>query len=430
MSDGTLDGMSDDLGYFGPRSVSWRVHREVTVLFGGARALLLQAAHPLVVAGANQTGMYDRNPWRRLQRTLVLTYTITFGTKAEAHAAADKINEVHARINGIDPVTGLPYDALDPELLLYVHACLVDSALLFEELTVGELDDRGRQRFHEEQMLAAELVKVPREIIPPTVPELRAWLAAFVTRGDVRVTEGARRVYDLFLHPPAEAEWRAILPGVSRLAFATLPAPVREMYGIGMTSGQVGGAAGDVRVRSGRCVRSSRRGSATWPRTTSGACGNGGTRSGPAWPSTGVRSGSDSAPRLRGWPTWRACCSTSTACSRCRGSRSPDRSRRWRGSATSRSRSGSSRTPRRTRVATWPRRSARRGSTSSRIEIVTAVTATASYLTERHPGAGVYVLTDGDPGEDLEGVAVGRAAGGRRRDRARRRVRRVQLRRR
>ncbi|HTG48799.1 MAG TPA: oxygenase MpaB family protein [Actinomycetota bacterium] len=227
--------MSADDGYFGPDSVSWRVHREVTVLFGGARALLLQAAHPLVVAGANQTGMYDRNPWRRLQRTLILTYTITFGTKAEAHAAADKINEVHARINGIDAVTGRPYDALDPELLLYVHACLVDSALVFERLTVGELDDRGRQRFHEEQMLAAELVRVPREMIPPTVPELRAWLAAVAARGDLLVTEGARRVRDLFEHPPADAEWRAVLPGVSRLAFATLPSPVRELYGIPMT---------------------------------------------------------------------------------------------------------------------------------------------------------------------------------------------------
>ncbi len=38
--------------------------------------------------------------------------------------------------------------------------------------------------------------------------------------------------------------------------------------------------------------------------------------------------------------------------------------------------------------------------------IVTAVTATASYLADRHPGASVYVLTDGDPGEDLEGVAT------------------------
>jgi uncharacterized protein (DUF2236 family) len=165
-----------DLGFFGPGSVSWQVHREVTVLFGGARAVLMQAAHPLVIAGARETGFYERNPWKRLQRTLILTYTITFGTKAEALAAAERINDVHTRIKGVDPETGLPYDALDPELLLWVHACLVDSALLFEELTVGKLDGAGRQRFHEEQMLAAEMVKIPREIIPPTVADLCAYV--------------------------------------------------------------------------------------------------------------------------------------------------------------------------------------------------------------------------------------------------------------
>ncbi|HEY6567838.1 MAG TPA: oxygenase MpaB family protein [Actinomycetota bacterium] len=221
-----------DDGYFGPDSVSWQVHREVTVLFGGARALLMQAAHPLVVAGANQTGMYERNPWKRLQRTLILTYTMTFGTRAEADAAAAKINEVHTRINGVDPVTGKAYDALDPQLLLYVHACLVDSALLFEELTVGALDDEGRDRFHREQMLAAELCLVPRDMIPSTVPALRAWLADFEDRGELQVTEGARRVLDLFFEPPPEAEWRPVLRGVSRLAYGTLPAGVREMYGM------------------------------------------------------------------------------------------------------------------------------------------------------------------------------------------------------
>jgi uncharacterized protein (DUF2236 family) len=221
-----------DLGYFGPDSVSWQVHREVTVLFGGARALLMQAAHPLVVAGANQTGMYERNPWKRLQRTLILTYTVTFGSKPEADAAAQRINEVHTRINGIDPVTGKRYDALDPLLLLYVHACLVDSALLFEELTVGRLDDAGRQRFHEEQMLAAEMMLIPREVIPPTVPALRAWLADHEDRGELMVTEGARRVAQLFLSPPPEVEWRPVLAGVSRLAFGTLSPLLREMYGI------------------------------------------------------------------------------------------------------------------------------------------------------------------------------------------------------
>ena len=222
----------DDLGYFGPSSVSWRVHREVTVLFGGARALLMQAAHPLVVAGASQTGMYERNPWKRLQRTLILTYTLTFGTKAQAHAAADKINEVHTRINGIDAVTGLRYDALDPVLLLYVHACLVDSALLFEELTVGHLDDAGRQRFHEEQMLAAELCLIPRETIPPTVAALRAWMADVEDSGILQVTDGARKVLDLFFEPPPEAEWRPVLRGVSRLAYGTLPPRLQEAYGL------------------------------------------------------------------------------------------------------------------------------------------------------------------------------------------------------
>jgi len=95
-----------DDGFFGPDSVSWRVHRETTVLFGGARALLLQAAHPLVIAGARATGFYERDPWRRLERTLLLTYTLTFGTKDEASAAAERINQVHRRVKGIDPVTG------------------------------------------------------------------------------------------------------------------------------------------------------------------------------------------------------------------------------------------------------------------------------------------------------------------------------------
>lgn len=225
-----------DLGYFGPDSVSWQVHREVTVLFGGARAVLMQAAHPLVIAGARDSGFYERNPWKRLQRTLILTYTITFGTKAEAHAAADKINQVHARIRGVDDVTGLPYDALDPQLLLWVHACLVDSALLFEKLTVGKLDAAGRQRFHEEQMLVAEMVKVPREIIPPTVPTLRAYVDGVVGSSILRVTDSARKVADLFVEPPADAEWRPILKGVSRLAFGTLPSRLRDLYGVELTA--------------------------------------------------------------------------------------------------------------------------------------------------------------------------------------------------
>src|ERR1051326_1692454 len=98
--DGTIAAMTEaTAGFFGPGSVSWRVHGETTVLFGGARAPLMQAAHPLVIAGARETGFYERNPWARLERTLRLTYSITFGTKDDARAAATRIHEGHRAVH-------------------------------------------------------------------------------------------------------------------------------------------------------------------------------------------------------------------------------------------------------------------------------------------------------------------------------------------
>src|SRR6266508_6922600 len=185
-----------DAGLFGPGSASWQVNRETTVLFGGARALLMQAAHPLVLAGARQTGFYERNPWKRMERTLQLTFTLTFGSTDEAAEAARRINLVHQEVHGIDSVTGLPYDALDPDLLLWVHACLVDSQLMFERLTVGQLDDAGRERFHREQMAGAELLGLDRSLIPPTVADLRRYIDGVVSGGTLRVTQDTMRVGD------------------------------------------------------------------------------------------------------------------------------------------------------------------------------------------------------------------------------------------
>jgi len=54
--------MNADPGYFGPDSMMWKVNKEITVLFGGARALLMHAAHPLIAAGARQTSFYQRDP--------------------------------------------------------------------------------------------------------------------------------------------------------------------------------------------------------------------------------------------------------------------------------------------------------------------------------------------------------------------------------
>ena len=92
--------MNADPGYFGPDSMMWKVNKEITVLFGGARALLMHAAHPLIAAGARQTSFYQRDPWKRLIRTLSLQNSVTFGTIEEANDSATRINKLHEVIIG------------------------------------------------------------------------------------------------------------------------------------------------------------------------------------------------------------------------------------------------------------------------------------------------------------------------------------------
>jgi uncharacterized protein (DUF2236 family) len=226
----------DGAGLFGPGSVSWQVLREASVVAGGVRALLLHAAHPLVVAGARQTGMYERDPWRRLERTLRQTFTVVFGTREEALAASKRIDDVHGAIRGVDQITGQPYDARDPDLLLWVHACLVNSFLELERHTVGRLDDAGRQRFHEEQMTGVALLRLPRERIPSTVEGLRAYIDGVIAAGTLRHTPDAARVASVIRDPPPGVPLRPLWKIVAFLAFHTLPPAVQSLYGVRHTA--------------------------------------------------------------------------------------------------------------------------------------------------------------------------------------------------
>ena len=168
--------MKPDPGYFGPNSMMWKVNKEITVLFGGARALLMHAAHPLIAAGARQTSFYQRDPWKRLIRTLSLQNSVTFGTKEEANDSATRINRLHEVIKGKDEVSGKIYDALDHEQLLWVHACLQLSSIYFYEKTVSKLSENEKDKYHKENMLAAKLVLVDDMRAPKTHNELKNWV--------------------------------------------------------------------------------------------------------------------------------------------------------------------------------------------------------------------------------------------------------------
>ena len=131
--------------------VSWTIHREVVLLLGWARAILMQFAHPLVARGVADHSGFTREGfgrWRRLHRTLGAMLTLTFGTEAEVAATIAHINGIHHRVRGRLAVPegrfepGHAYGANDPALLRWVHATCLDSFLLTYELFVAPLWSR------------------------------------------------------------------------------------------------------------------------------------------------------------------------------------------------------------------------------------------------------------------------------------------------
>lgn len=227
-----------DPGYFGPDSISWEVNREMTVLFGGARALLMHAAHPLVAAGARQTSMYQRDPWARLIRTLQLQSTMTFGTKTEADEAADRINKLHFKVNGIDQVTGERYDAVDPDLLLWVHACLELSSVYFFERTVRLLGPGERDRYHQENLLAADLMLLSRQKVPATFQALDDYVTEVVVSDRLVMTDVAANVADIIRRGPVPTIIKPLWGFIRFAAFGTLPPTLRDLYDVKWTPGR------------------------------------------------------------------------------------------------------------------------------------------------------------------------------------------------
>jgi len=225
--------MKSDPGYFGPQSMMWKINKEITVLFGGARALLMHAAHPLIAAGARQTSFYQRDPWKRLIRTLSLQNSVTFGTKEEADESAHRINKLHEVINGKDEVSGGVYDALDHEQLLWVHACLQISSIYFYEKTVKKLTDEEKNQYHNENIIAAKMVLVDINKIPKTHESLKNWVIEKSKENDYLLyTDVAKDVKDIIAGGPVPTHIKPVWPFIAFTAFHTLPQEFKDIYGV------------------------------------------------------------------------------------------------------------------------------------------------------------------------------------------------------
>ena len=221
---------------FGPGSLTWRVNGEAALLLGGGRALILQVAHPQVAAGVAEFSDYRHDPWGRLYRTLHVTLKIVFGDPQASRAASQELRRAHHRVTGHDD-RGQPYRALDPELLLWVHATLIDTSLTIYERYVAPLTPRERSLYYEEMKTLGEAYAIPRSAMPDDFSAFRRYWGSMLA-GELRVTETTRDVADAVLRPGLpRVAWPAI-EAIRLVTVGTLPQPLREELGLDWGAGR------------------------------------------------------------------------------------------------------------------------------------------------------------------------------------------------
>ena len=225
-------------GYFSADSVIRRIGNRSVLMLGGPRALLLQAAHPLVAAGIVDHSRFASEPWKRLARTMTALYTIVFGTREEADRVGAFVQAVHESVRGTLRETvgafpaGAPYAADDPESMLWVHGTLVDTGIAMHEAYIGKLGRAERDAFYREMSVVARLFGVPADVLPRTLVDFGEFRSALLAAGRLAVGADARAVAATVLDPPAPLPLRPGLRALALAGVAVLPRDVQDLYGL------------------------------------------------------------------------------------------------------------------------------------------------------------------------------------------------------
>lgn len=216
-----------DPGIFGPGSATWEVMGDVASFIGGIRALLVQAAHPEVVAGVADHSAYELDPLGRLSRTSAYVTATAYGAMPEVEAAIDTVKRAHRPVRGTSH-RGEHYSASGSPFAAWVHNVLIDSFLVAHQ-TFGpsRLDPARADTFVSEQ---AELgAMLHARDLPSTANDLAMWVAS---HPDLEPSPGMDNAVRFLRKPPlplgAAAGYRVLF----HAAAATLPERIAVLLGV------------------------------------------------------------------------------------------------------------------------------------------------------------------------------------------------------
>ena len=229
-----------DPGLLGPDSVSWRVIGDAAAFVGGIRALLVQTAHPEVVAGVEQHSRYRDDPLGRLNRTSVYVTETTYGAIPELEAAVSAVRTAHRPVRGRSE-RDRPYSAGNPAMAAWVHNVLTDSFLVaFQTFGPQPLTREEADRFVQEQTRIGALLDASP--LPSSAEELARWVSDHPALDSSQAQASA---VEFLRRPPLPLAVQLGYRPLFRAAVATLPPSISAVIGLSPKTGsaRIGGAA-------------------------------------------------------------------------------------------------------------------------------------------------------------------------------------------
>jgi uncharacterized protein (DUF2236 family) len=227
-----------DPGLLGPDSLSWRLHEEQWLITAGARAFLMQAAHPKVAQGALDHSGFAEDPFGRVYRTIQSMAVLIFGTTREANDMARHINRLHHTVVGTLHENvghyreGETYNAMEPPALLWVQIVFVDSILTAYRTFVGPLSAEACDQYWQESCRYARLLGLTDATLPATYAEVQQYIRDALPSGEIAIGPAALFIAKQILYPPTPLIRKPLWAIVRVIAIGQLPPDIRKAYGL------------------------------------------------------------------------------------------------------------------------------------------------------------------------------------------------------
>jgi uncharacterized protein (DUF2236 family) len=240
------DAPLGDKGYFGPDSITWKVHADPAMFIGGFAALILQTLHPLAMAGVAEHSDFKIRPLVRLSRTGSFLASTTYGPTEVANKAINIVTKMHKKVNGTAP-DGRKYSALDPDLLTWVHACEV-----YCFVKANRRYSLNRISKNQIDQYLAEYSVIPIKLgatwVPKSYMELKSYFEEI--KPELKATDEALDTIDFLFNPKPKSP-AAVNLGYKTLLFGSVRiipdwatsmlkmTKTPEIFGVGIETGAV-----------------------------------------------------------------------------------------------------------------------------------------------------------------------------------------------